>query len=276
MNSILGSKARYSERVQRALLLSAAFLCSVFPARGQGQAQAQIQLPDGNGKEIVEKACSKCHDLNSITRSGYAQEEWEKIVTDMVSKGASVGEDQIPIVIEYMAKNFPDKSLKPVVIPGSQSNVIEIRALGSNCFAPIGLYIEPGQTVRWRLGQGGAIMAYHPKNYNHELRIPENATPFNSEESGRTGPFFELTLTEPGTYDYFNRPTEMLGIVGRIVVGQPGGPGEKPIGYGGREGHAPIYRDARRVFGFLDSEEIVKKKRIPCPAELLQRQFPLH
>jgi hypothetical protein len=63
-------------------------------------------------------------------------------------------------------------------------------------------------------------------------------------------------------------------MVGRIVVGKPGGPGEKPPGYGNREGRAVMYQDAARLFDYLSSDEIVERKIIPCPLELLERKFP--
>ena len=34
-----------------------------------------------------------------------------------------------------------------------------------------------------------------------------------------------VTLTVPGVYDYFCAPHEVAGMVGRIIVGRPGGPG---------------------------------------------------
>ena len=48
-------------------------------------------------------------------------------------------------------------------------------------FNPIGLLVEPGQTVRWENETNvHTVTAYHPDNDNHALRIPVGATPFNS------------------------------------------------------------------------------------------------
>lgn len=57
MNAMPSNKARYSGRVRRALLLSAVFFCSVLSAR------SQIQLPDGNGKQDLERVCTLRHEL---------------------------------------------------------------------------------------------------------------------------------------------------------------------------------------------------------------------
>jgi len=86
----------------------------------------------------------------------------------------------------------------------------------------------------------------------------------------------EWTFEVEGTYDYYSQRQEVIGMVGRIVVGRPGGPGERPLGYGSGEGRAPIFREARKVFEFARSEEIVRRKVIPYPVKELERRFPLY
>ena len=142
-------------------------------------------------------------------------------------------------------------------------------------FNPAGLYVAVGQTVRWAgVGRSSSVTAFHPSIDNHELRIPEKAKPFNSRTMQPDGGTFEWTFDVEGTYDYYGHGAEYLGMVGRIVVGKPGGPGEKPPGYGNREGRAVMYHDAARLFEYLKSDEIVRKKSVPCPLELMTRRFP--
>ena len=97
--------------------------------------------------------------------------------------------------------------------------------MGNNYFDPIGLHVEPGTTVRFEIAAGShSATAY-------EDRIPSGANAFDSDviSSGR----FEYTFEEPGTYDYYCIPHESVGMVGRIVVGSPGGPAEEsPIPHG--------------------------------------------
>jgi plastocyanin len=127
-------------------------------------------------------------------------------------------------------------------------------------FDPIGRRIEPGQTVRWVLASPGnphTTTSYHPRNANHSLRIPEAAAPWDSGFLVKPGDTFEVTLTVDGVYDYFCLPHEAAGMVGRIIVGRPGGPGALPFDYfTGRaatpawipvpEGPAPLFRVWRR------------------------------
>ena len=113
--------------------------------------------------------------------------------------------------------------------------VIEMRsnALGSRVwFDPIGLYVEPGTTVRWVVRQNvHTTTAYHPRNDHHSLRIPERAAPWDSGFLVNPGDHFQVTLTVPGVYDYYCAPHEAAGMVGRIVVGKPIGPGAEPFDY---------------------------------------------
>jgi hypothetical protein len=94
--------------------------------------------------------------------------------------------------------------------------------------------IQPGQTVRWITESPGnphTTTAYHPRNAKHSLRIPEKAQPWDSGFLLKEGDHFEVTLTVEGVYDYFCLPHEAAGMVGRIVVGRPSGPGTLPFDY---------------------------------------------
>src|SRR3954447_26347910 len=96
-------------------------------------------------------------------------------------------------------------------------------------FDPIGLRVAPGTTVRWVLEANvHTATAYHPDHDRHPLRIPEGAKPWDSGYLVDPGQEFEVTLTVEGVYDYFCAPHEMAGMVGRIIIGRPGGPGARP------------------------------------------------
>lgn len=91
--------------------------------------------------------------------------------------------------------------------------------MGNNYFDPDGLFVEPGTTVRFEIVAGAhSATAY-------EDRIPAGAAAFDSTvlSSGD----FEYTFEEPGTYDYYCLPHESVGMVGRVVVGEPDGPAEE-------------------------------------------------
>ena len=142
--------------------------------------------------------------------------------------------------------------------PADAAAPVEIRMMSDSLgtrvwFDPIGIRIQPGETVRWIVHSNvHTTTAYHPRNDHHSLRIPEQAAPWDSKFLVNPGAHFEVTLTVPGVYDYFCAPHEISGMVGRIVVGRPGGPGALPFGYfRGRPGTAgwkPVPPAAREAF----------------------------
>lgn len=104
-------------------------------------------------------------------------------------------------------------------LAGAHGNGTPVVAMASNYFDPVGLSVEPGTTVRFEIEAGThSATAY-------EDRIPDGATPFDSGTFSEGG--FERTFEVPGTYDYYCIPHRGAGMVGRIVVGDPGGPAEE-------------------------------------------------
>jgi plastocyanin len=122
-------------------------------------------------------------------------------------------------------------------------------------FDPIGLRVAPGTTVRWVAEANvHTATAYHPANDGHPLRIPKRAAPWNSGYLVEPGEAFEVTLMVEGVYDYFCAPHEVAGMVGRIIVGRPGGPGARPPG----EDVPPLARAAFPSVERIMAEGIVR------------------
>src|SRR5579872_5650480 len=101
------------------LILTAAgalFSCITLAQNGREGAN----LPDGPGKAEVQADCTQCHSLNQVTNAGHSKKDWETAVYMMVNAGAKLPADQIPLVTDYLAKNFPEKPQPPaVILPGS-------------------------------------------------------------------------------------------------------------------------------------------------------------
>lgn len=119
-------------------------------------------------------------------------------------------------------------------------------------FDPIGIRVAPGTRMQWRcIANVHTTTAYHPTNRDHSLRIPKAAKPWDSDYL-LPGQTFEVVLTVEGVYDYFCVPHEMAGMVGRIIVGTPGGPGALPFDYfrgqPGTEAWLQVPQPARDAF----------------------------
>ena len=95
-------------------------------------------------------------------------------------------------------------------------------------FEPVGLHIEPGDTVRFvGITPHHTVTAYHAQ-HGKSHRVPDGVGPFSSPvvPAGET---WEYTFDTPGTYDLWCGPHEVWGMAMRIVVGEPGGPAEEPV-----------------------------------------------
>jgi virginiamycin B lyase len=161
-----------------------AFLCSVVVVGGQDPAVQggrggrggrggadQVTLPDGNGRQLVQTLCTRCHGLNMVTNSwGYTRQGWEELVKSMVA----VPGDQLPVLADYLAANFPERPRPAaVVIPGKASVTIKewlVPSLGSRPHDPLaaadGSLWWTGQwaNVLGRLDPKTGVMKEYPLN----------------------------------------------------------------------------------------------------------------
>ena len=63
-------------------------------------------LPPGKGKAAVVRTCKNCHALKVVTSKRATKEQWSALVDQMVSRGADLSDDEIDVVVDYLAKNF--------------------------------------------------------------------------------------------------------------------------------------------------------------------------
>ena len=67
-------------------------------------------LPPGDGKAIVQRACVGCHALKVVTSKRATPQQWSTVVDQMVSRGADVDDDEIETLVAYLSKNFPART----------------------------------------------------------------------------------------------------------------------------------------------------------------------
>ena len=79
-------------------LLCVAVAFMIVPSRGQ------TQLPEGEGKTTVEHLCYDCHGPENFIDQRHDKDGWEEIVYTMQSRGGKFSEDEINIVVKYLAK----------------------------------------------------------------------------------------------------------------------------------------------------------------------------
>ncbi|MBX0297909.1 halocyanin [Halomicroarcula sp. F27] len=116
-------------------------------------------------------------------------------------------------------------------ISGGSNTVMMVTEGSEYYFDPIGLFVESGETVTFEIQSGSHSATAYKKGTSSAsvTRIPEGAETFNSKTLSERGATYEHTFESSGTYDYFCIPHKALGMVGRIVVGKPGGPAEEKM-----------------------------------------------
>ncbi len=73
-----------------------------------GACSRAADLPDGPGKVTVQRVCGNCHAAQIVMGRKASKEGWERIVSDMVEKGATATDAEFDEVLVYLTKNFPD------------------------------------------------------------------------------------------------------------------------------------------------------------------------
>ncbi len=69
---------------------------------------AAVRLPAGEGRDVLEQACTGCHDLDGLSayRGYYDESRWRTMISTMVSYGAELDEAEITTAAEYLAEHF--------------------------------------------------------------------------------------------------------------------------------------------------------------------------
>src|SRR5713226_4387843 len=77
----------------------------LFPLFFSLPAQPQ-ELPEAKGRDLYEKICGTCHDTDVVFKIRTTKEKWKNTVDEMASRGAEGTDEQLDIIIDYLAKCF--------------------------------------------------------------------------------------------------------------------------------------------------------------------------
>ena len=71
------------------------------------------------GEQIMNTACTTCHDLRPIETQALDEDGWKKSVASMIEQGAEVKPDDVPVLVAYLTKQhgpLPDGPGKEIVL----------------------------------------------------------------------------------------------------------------------------------------------------------------
>jgi hypothetical protein len=119
-------------RVTCAVLIvavSSAMLAVAQPATRQGQQREDYTayLPPGEGKALVAKQCTGCHDLRGTLQLRAAAAQWEALVLDMGARGAPIMLEDIDPLVRYLSTVFGPKA--PPFINASSATKADLTRL---------------------------------------------------------------------------------------------------------------------------------------------------
>ncbi|HKY07501.1 MAG TPA: cytochrome C [Candidatus Binatia bacterium] len=152
-------------------------LLSFFAGAPTAAQQQAVNLPEGDGKPLVQGMCTSCHEVNQITRSsGYSPEGWRELIGTMVNvSGTPAGET----LTRYLAKHFPaSDQLKPKLIRGETAITLRewtVPTLGQRARDPVQ---APDGSIWWAGMWANLIGRINPETGEvTEYTLPENAKP---------------------------------------------------------------------------------------------------
>ena len=70
-------------------------------------------LPEGPGKNILLHTCTVCHDLGRVRMHTVSRDEWEETLSAMLNEGAMLSDQDFPVLLNYLARNFNQTTYEP-------------------------------------------------------------------------------------------------------------------------------------------------------------------
>jgi len=100
----------------RFLLTRISMLCFAALILPAMTASAEVTLPEGKGKQLVERACVVCHTLDKLAGAdgghwpqfgpGKSRDEWQRVMDFMMSYGTPLSKADAVVVTDYLATAF--------------------------------------------------------------------------------------------------------------------------------------------------------------------------
>jgi hypothetical protein len=77
---------------------------SVSPTDVNPTSQSGATVTDG--QTLLDTRCTRCHSVAKVANIKADATQWQKVVTDMIKKGAVLSSDEEKVLVQYLAANF--------------------------------------------------------------------------------------------------------------------------------------------------------------------------
>ena len=68
---------------------------------------AQVALPEGPNRDLVERACGSCHDIEMVVINGRSEENWNGTIDEMTGYGMRISPAERALILKYLATYLP-------------------------------------------------------------------------------------------------------------------------------------------------------------------------
>ena len=91
------------------------------------------ELPEGEGKKLLEERCASCHSLKPVVSLKQSQGAWKELVVKMVGYGAQLDDKEVDVATEYLTKHFGPESSAAAAKPDSPEEKTARRYIEGIC-----------------------------------------------------------------------------------------------------------------------------------------------
>jgi cytochrome c5 len=118
------------------------------------------QLPEGEGKKILQNGCTGCHGLDGVVKLKLDKAGWEGLVSSMVSNGAQVDTKDFPVLVDYLVKNYGPAGQQAQAGGGANNDAAAKKILENACTTCHDLDLVSGQKLNkdeWAMVVSGMV-----------------------------------------------------------------------------------------------------------------------
>jgi virginiamycin B lyase len=156
-----------------------------------------LDLPAGNGKELVEARCTTCHDVQRIVVKRTGHEEWDHIIARMrgtmaITQIPDISNEDAATIADYLTASFkpetpvgPNDRLPRELLTGK---ALKYRAV---TYDLVNHFAEPHDTAAdptgnaWVAERAGKLGRFNPKTYEFvEISPPPGPAAANRQRLG--------------------------------------------------------------------------------------------
>ena len=84
------------------------------PSTAAATAAAQaLSLPEGSGKQLTLRACTRCHGIDMTTARPRPPQEWAQVMNTMVGNGMRITDDEYSVILDYLSENLTGSGAGP-------------------------------------------------------------------------------------------------------------------------------------------------------------------